>query len=391
MIKNSSNSTFGKRIFIHVGLPKTGSSALQAFFSLNAAAMERRGVFYPFPEASVTVSSGTCTGNLLHVMQREATRVGTSTNLAMLTETYLESAIEEAIVQGEEGAILLSGEFITQYLSPAQIRYFQELSLRHRVTFISFVRDIHDLTVSGWKQHVKAEGESRDFPEYVEAVCANGFFSVKKLCALLNAGLDVRVRNYDRNRLDLLGALLQEIGLEDVAFKDRNAPQKNLSLSYWEAKATVLAQGITGSSRLSAMMLNRFRHQHNRLRDPYLPEEDSKLLRSLEHEIALLNKYLPQGETLRDTPHLNADTAAEAVPVDVVAQLLEAVRELLASDPARPTYKQAMPNLPEDFDPQEYLLRNPDVRAAEMDPVYHYLNHGRFEGRSYKATTVDLY
>lgn len=40
--------------------------------------------------------------------------------------------------------------------------------------------------------------------------------------------------------------------------------------------------------------------------------------------------------------------------------------------------------LPSDFDPEAYLLLNPDVRMAGMDPVHHYLQHGRKENREYK-------
>lgn len=50
----------------------------------------------------------------------------------------------------------------------------------------------------------------------------------------------------------------------------------------------------------------------------------------------------------------------------------------------------AHPLLPKDFNPEVYLLQNPDVAAARMDPVYHYLHHGRFECRSYKGTAGEL-
>lgn len=37
--------------------------------------------------------------------------------------------------------------------------------------------------------------------------------------------------------------------------------------------------------------------------------------------------------------------------------------------------------LPPDFDPKAYLAANPDVAAAEVDAVQHYLTYGRHEGR----------
>jgi hypothetical protein len=40
--------------------------------------------------------------------------------------------------------------------------------------------------------------------------------------------------------------------------------------------------------------------------------------------------------------------------------------------------------IPNDFDPEIYLLLNPDVSKANMDPYVHYKNHGKFEGRRFK-------
>lgn len=44
--------------------------------------------------------------------------------------------------------------------------------------------------------------------------------------------------------------------------------------------------------------------------------------------------------------------------------------------------------LPDDFDPLFYLQMNPDVAAAGFDPVAHYLQYGRREGRVYNSDNV---
>lgn len=44
----------------------------------------------------------------------------------------------------------------------------------------------------------------------------------------------------------------------------------------------------------------------------------------------------------------------------------------------------AKATLPKDFDPVKYLLLNPDVKKAGADPITHYINFGRLEGRSFK-------
>jgi hypothetical protein len=40
--------------------------------------------------------------------------------------------------------------------------------------------------------------------------------------------------------------------------------------------------------------------------------------------------------------------------------------------------------LPNDFDSARYLELHPDVAEAGVDPAYHYMTHGRFEGRKFK-------
>lgn len=60
-------------------------------------------------------------------------------------------------------------------------------------------------------------------------------------------------------------------------------------------------------------------------------------------------------------------------------QMLAFRAEQLAPEHMRP-----METIPEDFDRVAYLDRYPDVASAGFDPVYHYLRHGRAEGRAYR-------
>ncbi len=73
---------------------------------------------------------------------------------------------------------------------------------------------------------------------------------------------------------------------------------------------------------------------------------------------------------------------------DDVAALMQVFKEFIAHQPPRPTAPK-IAGLPEDFDPDEYFLHNPDVAAAGMDAAVHSLRHGRFEGRVLKARRLE--
>ena len=42
--------------------------------------------------------------------------------------------------------------------------------------------------------------------------------------------------------------------------------------------------------------------------------------------------------------------------------------------------------LPADFNPEQYVSLHPDIAAAGVDPIWHWLNYGYFAGRSYKVS-----
>lgn len=73
-----------------------------------------------------------------------------------------------------------------------------------------------------------------------------------------------------------------------------------------------------------------------------------------------------------DYPHFNMDASKEWSKA-------KANNESTVEN-AAPSPSQEIPN---DFDPLEYLNLNPDVAASGVDPVTHYLTHGKFENRMY--------
>ncbi len=60
-----------KRVIVHGGFHKTGSSALQAHLSQLAPFLEENGVSYPYAESESVIAAGACSGNLPQILFRE--------------------------------------------------------------------------------------------------------------------------------------------------------------------------------------------------------------------------------------------------------------------------------------------------------------------------------
>jgi hypothetical protein len=248
------------------------------------------------------------------------------------------------------------------------------------------VRDVYDHAVSAWKQNVKNSGDTCDLAGFVETADQADMLQFQRLAPLLVAGLDLRVINYDHHKQSLVPRFLNEIGLSagDGRLQELASPRKNLSLSYWQAQTVVLSHRITGLSRLTALAVNRLRQQSDGRADPYLREVDDLLLDAQRPLIQSLNRLLPRDQQLRDQPRADHGDAQVTFAEADMAALLQIFRDYAAM-PSAQDAPSRQEGLPEDFDPEEYLLRYPDVAAAGMDAATHYLNHGQFEGRVYKV------
>lgn len=377
-----------KRIIFHIGLPKTGSSALQALLSRNVAALERIGISYPNPE---NPQSQVCSGNLMHVMLNMATADRVTYKKPELLRAYLVQVANAAIDASPCQTVLLSGEFFSNWISSEVVEWFKHLDSRHSVTIIAFVRDIYDRTVSAWKQGIKTSSMSADFGAFVKFKILNRKdTALHNVAMLADTGLDLRLINYDHHKAKLFDALLREIGVETAGvdlYRGENG-LFNPSISYRQAKMISLASQSASLSKLSALLLNQFKSSVDLRKDPVFSDIDQSLLDHFNSELCVLNCLLPEGEKLRTVPK-PADFHNEAgmFDSDDLSQLFESFGKLLAKSSAdtAATPHPKSPELPADFDAEEYLLRNPDVAEAGMDPIYHYLNHGRFEFRSYKG------
>jgi hypothetical protein len=374
-----------KHLYFHIGFPKTGSSALQGLLSCNAKILAQNGVSYPFPETAAIVSSGFCTGNLVHKAQKQATKDADTDLNPLHTSRKFEKIIRRGAAEADQTKVVFSSEMLSALQFELTSELFRNLIADYDVTLIVFVRDVYDQAISAWKQRVKRGWQVRDFDAHVTSVLDSPLrVACENLECLISSGLDVRVINYDIHRKTIFPSLLLEIGLDATELKLRRPTNRlsNASLSYAQANQILTADKYVGSAVLKALLIRRHCAEPNVQPDPYFRAIDRMLLESLSQSLKALNGKLPTGEQLRTQPRDYDDTDDDTYRMKDLTPLLETVREAMEMELNRPKFKPHK-SLPNGFDPLVYLLLNPDVSAAGIDPVKHYLNNGRYEGRKY--------
>lgn len=200
------------RLILHVGHPKTGSSALQSSFALSVAALAQAGIHYPRP------------------IQNNAARAGHITsgnfNPARVVELYDRAVTRKPDARG----ILFSNEACFRlYLADAAPLH--QLAARGvAVEVILFIRDPLGLAVSTYAQMLKRGGATIGFEDFLPKF--RFMAQVERFLALMHeAEATLRVRNYARCRDRLLPETEELLGVPICTLTQPPVARVNRSLT----------------------------------------------------------------------------------------------------------------------------------------------------------------
>ena len=149
-----------KKIYLHIGCGKTGSSALQLWLHDNSPFLQKEGFYYP-----------TFGNNKLHEYSI------TSGNGVHLIKAIREENIKSLIINNRSSTaknLIYSSEAF-QGLQDSEIKKLKENTeqLGYELVIIAYVRDVYDIAYSSYLQLVKRHLMSKSFEEFA--------FSMKKL------------------------------------------------------------------------------------------------------------------------------------------------------------------------------------------------------------------
>lgn len=225
-----------RNIYLHIGCGKTGSSALQIWFSQTADTLRTHGIIYP-QDRKIDSSYEITSGNGGSAV--ESIQAGNAKNF-----------FEKLLANNPAGDLLLSSESF-QILSSEQIIELRSILDEYKLNpvVIAYVRNLYDFAWSAYNQMVKRHGCGISFKDFA-------FSNVWR--PLIRQHLDVldafashfnviRVIHYDseKSRLDL--AFLEAIGLNSASIPRMRSAIVNRSLSLFELELMRRLNGVIAS------------------------------------------------------------------------------------------------------------------------------------------------
>jgi hypothetical protein len=236
-----------KQLFLHIGLGKTGSSAIQSWLSLNAETLSRQGIDYAdlIPAAKHgEVSSGN--GYILHraVVSQDFDEVE-----RLITSTYFYNS--------KNSVSIISCELL-QGIKAVYIKRIREICEKNdiHVSVIAYVRSVYEQSYSTYIQGVKRSSVTHCFGEKSDDICF--FTTVEYLKRYLDVfGDDLIVLNYDGAKKDIYASFATTTGIDRSETMEIKV-KVNRSLTLQEAEVlrgvNALHKGIF-SSKISDFVI----------------------------------------------------------------------------------------------------------------------------------------
>jgi hypothetical protein len=392
-----------RTLFIHAGGSKTGSSALQNFFEINTLNLEEQGYAY---QNRRNIKSGyeINSGNgvlLLNVLSSATT---TDDDIDRVVLSYF-SECNHAICSSE------SLQHLTALGWRKLLISLNRLGVKLKVIF--YIRNVIPFLVSWYDQRIKRHGESRLFDEW--AVDAEwDHVNALRVMAEELPKQSLHVLNYDQEKKRLIRSFLDIIGVDASLKVDQDDQVRlvNRSLTNQERKVLIAFNNVlgdalsqqlsdffvSGNPDLSAETVSYSKTTTQFLLDRYNDEvdwvnntffENKPIVSILPIEPTSHHTYEEQNVNPLQSGVINKQVYDWSLAImkmfrdDSEQRIKQKLSKLY--DAARNHSGNVYPGVPDDFDAVAYLLINKDVFYAEMDPVQHFINYGKLEGRAYKV------
>ncbi|MCX7107423.1 MAG: hypothetical protein NTV66_07575 [Methylococcales bacterium] len=391
-----------KTLFVHAGGSKTGSSALQNFCENNASRLEAVGLAYEHRiniKSDYEINSGN--GKILYK----------ALSLATTTDNEIDSLVLSYF--GSCNRAICSCEFF-QYTDSMGWRKLLESSVRlgFKLKIIFYVRNVIPFLLSAYDQVIKRHGEWRLFDEWVLEAAWDHVNSLQVMSEELPKE-SLHVLNYDQEKKRLISSFLNFIGVNALFITDQVDHERQVNRSLTNQERNVLigfnkvlgdtfsqqlsdffvskspdlrAETVSYSKMTNQLLLDRYNNQVDWINNTFF--ENKPVVSILPLETISHNSH--QERIINPLQNCIINEQVSDWTLEIMKKFRDGAEQRIQRkintlyDAARNHSGNLYPGVPDDFDAVAYLLINKDVFYAEMDPVQHFINHGKAEGRAYK-------
>jgi hypothetical protein len=393
-----------EEIYLHVGLPKTGSSYLQS--ALDVLSRQDALVRTSYPvlngnENFTRIQSGNGEAIAFQLLEKHVPDFSKET-IARLAQTLFDAA------DRSKPNLLISSEHFSD-AAPERLAYFLELLGAHAksVEVIVFVRPMDRLCHSRYHQQVKRHSESGSYDEAFFNVFSEQLVAQVSLVGALSNPVHV----FDYRPVGLISVLLDFLGENPALETSFNNQVVNRSLTAQEMDLLRSINAVFKRDALSTSISDRWIYARP---DAISAEEraNSERVFDVFHQLVSSNTSRLGTSTCREilgrllldvapaALNVGASEVASAVvdeaPVvadreDLLRMALEEIAKLMNFEQSLSEYTQGLKPTLDAFDPVHYLLLNRDVLAAGVDPLQHFKSFGRKEGRFSAFSTLSVF
>jgi hypothetical protein len=315
-------------VILHIGFPKTGSSALQYGFARNRDRLAALGIHYGEPPVSpLETPTGVTAGNgsFLARFLVEG-RLGANTDRGTLARRF-----RRRYLSPDHPVALVSSEALS-LAEPDLLRWFkEEIVPGHDVVVVAFIRNLYDHLRSSWTNLVKGSASTKSFAAY--AATANNMQVVRLRRFHEALGRDaLRLVHYDGARADLLTAFMTAAGFPAEGL-DTALPLVNRGFSPVECDVLLACNALHGEPEIGRLIANGLlvRHPDRRAAAPVDQEVLGHIEDRFRADVDWVNATFFGGEPrlrIHDggPPGAQSDVDREAVWRDVSAIMFDAFK-----------------------------------------------------------------
>lgn len=386
-------------LFLHAGLSKTGSTALQIFFARHATQLLESGLYYPDTDNSFStvIESRTSSGNAIVLVSLCRKFSGDDDQLRCHADQWVTN-LNEASKQHSFKAVLLSSESICT-LRERQWAILEDILNKYfDLRLIVFFREPYSWVFSSWLQGVKMHGVVEWLGKTDPNITWAPLFFPEKIVSpqlLMNT---IKLF-YEECKTDIVDSFFRAIDFAVPHFKrdDEITETANPSLTDQELILMLLTNRLIKGDRLFARDFSDGLLGHSK-RPPcyfYSPCVDGLI------DYFFTSNGLERQSTCKiREPVVNNEVdwlESQSVEMTLIQSFFNKIAEYInenARDKINDYIQGALDivkkyeksifrtQVPKEFNSMAYLLLNKDVLLAEMDPYEHYTRYGYAEGRT---------